>query len=176
MLENDLKSLPILDNTAKESSDQTLLLFLEFQEWMRTQRGTLNSTLNGYRLPIISLLKNLGTDSSLFTAKTLREFLIREMASFSQEKSKNWGTAIRMFLRFLIAKGRCQSGLEYAIPTIARWRLSSMPKYLAAEDVEKLEEGGDCEDLQPQPYSFLIDEKCSYFPHYVLYLFGLNLP
>jgi integrase/recombinase XerD len=120
MLENCIKSPSISDNKTKESSDQTLPLFLEFQEWMRTQRGTLDNTLNGYRLPIISLLKNLGTDPSRFTAKTLREFLIREMASFSQEKSKNWATAIRMFLRFLIAKGRCQSGLEYAIPTIAR--------------------------------------------------------
>ena len=138
MLKNDIKSPPISDYTARESNDRILLLLLEFQEWMKTQRGTLDSTLNNYRLPIISLLKNLGTDSSLFTAKLLREFLIREMASFSQEKSKNWGTAIRMFLRFLIAKGRCQYGLEYAIPTIARWRLSSIPKYLAEGDVENL--------------------------------------
>lgn len=43
-----------------------------------------------------------------------------------------------MFLRFLIAKGRCAPALEHAIPPIARWRLSSLPKYLPAQDVERL--------------------------------------
>ena len=119
-------------------SNQLPNLFLEFLQWMRIQRGTLDSTLKNYRLPIINLLQSLGTDPSVFTAKNLRAFLIRQISCSSQEKSKNWGTAIRMFLRFLIAKGRCQPGMEYAIPTIARWRLSTMPKYLPAEDVENL--------------------------------------
>jgi len=43
-----------------------------------------------------------------------------------------------MFLRFLIARGRCAPGLEHAVPTVARWRLSSLPRYLPAEDVERL--------------------------------------
>jgi hypothetical protein len=29
-------------------------------------------------------------------------------------------------------------GLEHSIPTIARWRLSSLPKYLPAQEVERL--------------------------------------
>jgi site-specific recombinase XerD len=45
-------------------------------------------------------------------------------------------TAVRMFLRFLIAVGRCAPGLDHAIPTIVRWWLASLPKYLAAEAVE----------------------------------------
>lgn len=119
-------------------SNQSPNLFLEFLQWMRIQRGTLDCTLKNYRLPIINLLESLGTDPTVFTAKNLRAFLIRQISCSSQEKSKNWGTAIRMFLRFLIAKGSCQPGLEYAIPTIARWRLSTMPKYLPAGDVEDL--------------------------------------
>jgi site-specific recombinase XerD len=41
-----------------------------------------------------------------------------------------------MFLRFLIATGRCAPGLEHALPTIAHWHLASLPKYLSAETVE----------------------------------------
>src|SRR5260370_7681595 len=55
-----------------------------------------------------------------------------------QTSSKNIATALRMFLRFLIARGRCAPGLEHAVPTVARGRLSSLPRYLPAEDVERL--------------------------------------
>ena len=45
---------------------------------------------------------------------------------------------LRVFLRFLIAKGQCAVGLDDAIPTLAHWRLASLPRYLAPEDVERL--------------------------------------
>jgi integrase/recombinase XerD len=43
-----------------------------------------------------------------------------------------------MFLRYPIATERCQPGLEAAIPTIAQWRLSTLPRYLPPEDVERV--------------------------------------
>jgi len=43
-----------------------------------------------------------------------------------------------MFLRFLIAEGQCAVGLDAAIPTVAHWRLASLPRYLQPEDVERL--------------------------------------
>jgi len=47
-------------------------------------------------------------------------------------------TAVRMFVRFLIAIGRCTPGLDAALPTIAHWRLASLPHYLPAETVERV--------------------------------------
>jgi site-specific recombinase XerD len=43
-----------------------------------------------------------------------------------------------MFLRFLIAEGKCESGLTGAIPVLAHWRLSALPRYLPPEDVERV--------------------------------------
>jgi site-specific recombinase XerD len=43
-----------------------------------------------------------------------------------------------MFLRFLIAEGHCPAALLGAIPTLAHWRLSSLPRHLPPEDVERL--------------------------------------
>src|SRR5580700_7031249 len=43
-----------------------------------------------------------------------------------------------MFLRFLIAGGQCAVGLDAAIPTVAHWRLASLPRYLPPKDVERL--------------------------------------
>ena len=43
-----------------------------------------------------------------------------------------------MLLRFLSATGRCRPGLEVAIPTIASWRLTTLPRYLPPEDVDRV--------------------------------------
>lgn len=43
-----------------------------------------------------------------------------------------------MFIRFLIAEGRCSETLIDAIPTVANWRLSSLPHYLSPDDVERV--------------------------------------
>jgi site-specific recombinase XerD len=111
-------------------------LLLEFMDWMRTQRGARESTLTRYRRSITDLLRDLGTDASTFDAKGLRGFLLRHIADASVNKILP--TAMRMFLRFLIARGFCMPGLDQAIPTVAKWRLSSLPKYLPSEDVERL--------------------------------------
>ena len=113
-------------------------VWTEFTEWMRAQRGTMSSTLSGYRRPISALLQNLGTDPSAFSAEGLRHFLLQQVKLSSQEQSKNLATALRMFLRFLIACGDCPVGLDCAIPTVARWRLAALPIYLPAHEVERL--------------------------------------
>src|ERR1700719_1913201 len=135
---NFLEAVGAVEPYPAHGSTQDPALLLEFREWMRTQRGTLDTTLNNYRLPIIDLLDELGTQPSAFNTNRLLEFLLRRGRHFSQEKSKNLATAVRMFLRFLIARAYCAPGLEHSIPTVARWRLSSLPKYLPPQEVERL--------------------------------------
>jgi site-specific recombinase XerD len=43
-----------------------------------------------------------------------------------------------MFLRFLISQGRCPDYLYASIPTFVHWRLSALPRYLQADQVEQL--------------------------------------
>ena len=52
--------------------------------------------------------------------------------------AKKCTTALRMFLRFLIAEGKCAADLDAAIPVLAHWRLSSLPRYLQPEEVERV--------------------------------------
>jgi integrase len=103
---------------------------------MRTHRGTTEATLNTYRLPIIDLLQTLGEQPEDFEAKALRTFILERAGRSGIGQAKTLVQAIRMFLRFLIATGRCAPGLEHALPTIAHWRLASLPKYLPTETVE----------------------------------------
>jgi integrase len=43
-----------------------------------------------------------------------------------------------MFLRYLASQGKCRAGLDAAIPTIAGWRLASLPRCLSTDEVEQL--------------------------------------
>ena len=105
---------------------------------MHTHRGTTAATLHHYRLPLLDLLDTLGDQPAQYTAKALRDFILDRARRRSVAHAKSLVTPVRMFLRFLIATGHCRPGLDHAIPTIARWRLASLPPYLLPEAVEQL--------------------------------------
>jgi integrase len=47
-------------------------------------------------------------------------------------------TSLRAFLRYLAVEGRCQTGLADVVPGYAHWRLADLPRYLVAEQVNRL--------------------------------------
>src|SRR5260370_25301761 len=56
-------------------------------------------------------------------------------------------TSLRAFLRYLAVEGRCQAGLDTVVPAYANWRLADMPRYLAAEQVNRLIAASDGEAI-----------------------------
>lgn len=113
-------------------------LFSSFCQWMHQQRGTRDVTLHNYGLYIRELLQRLGEEPRRFDARQLRAFVLQKSRSSGWGTAKNCVAALRMFLRFLIAEGHCAVGLDAAIPTVADWRLASLPRHLPPEDVERL--------------------------------------
>jgi integrase len=112
---------------------------------MREQRGTSDQTLYNYCGPIRALIRHFGEDPSKLDARRLRQFVLKRRVGWASTK---WCTAaLRMFLRFLVAEGRCHAGLLGAIPVLAHWRLASLPRYLPPEDVERLI--GSCDLSSP---------------------------
>ena len=47
-------------------------------------------------------------------------------------------TALRSFFRFLLRDAKIQVDLAACVPTVANWQLSSVPKYLSAEEIQRL--------------------------------------
>lgn len=113
-------------------------LLSAFCQWMHQQRGICDVTLRSYRIYIRELLQRLGEEPSRFDARRLRAFVLKKNRSCGWGTAKNCTAALRMFLRFLIAEGRCAAGLDAAIPTVAHWRLAPLPRYFSPEDVERL--------------------------------------
>lgn len=120
----------------KAASEPVLLT--SFCEWMRLRRGTKDSTLSTYSISIADLLKQVGDDPGKFDAKSLRQFVLATSRKQGLAATKNCTTALRMFLRFLIAEGKCAVNLAEAVPSVAQWKHSSLPRYLKAQDVERI--------------------------------------
>jgi integrase/recombinase XerD len=109
-----------------------------FDAWMLRHRGVVPRTLLRYRRILVGFLAELGDDPTTYDVASIRSFVIVQLGRRSRGETKSAVTAIRSFLRFLVAEGRIPPGIEYCVPTVPQWRLSSLPRYLEAPDVERV--------------------------------------
>ena len=128
----------VIDAFDADQTVQDPVLLTSFCEWMRLRRGTKDSTLSTYSISIRDWLKYVGDEPGKFDAKSLRQFVLDTSRKQGLAATKNCTTALRMFLRFLIAEGKCAVNLADAVPVVAQWKLSSLPRYLQSEDVERV--------------------------------------
>jgi hypothetical protein len=118
-----------------------------FRTWMRGQRGVTDSTLDTYQTSLVDLLKILGDDPKAFTAQAVQAFVLERAKPHSRGRAKTIATSTRAFLRYLVATGQCPTGRDYAVPRFANWQLASVPRFLVAEDIERVIAA--CEGTQP---------------------------
>jgi site-specific recombinase XerD len=105
---------------------------------MLEQRGVTRVTLDVYGRVLEEFIVTVGSDPHAYSPQLLREFVLTRGARHGSSNAKLGATAVRCFLRFLGATGRCKTGLEYALPAYASRKLSSIPKFLASEDVNRV--------------------------------------
>ncbi|MDA1316253.1 MAG: site-specific integrase [Acidobacteria bacterium] len=132
-----LRRVGLLPRPTQEAVEEPQVLLL-FRDWMRRHRGTCDATLSNYCRPVRLLLRTLGDDPSKFEAQSLRQFVQETCQRSGCATGKLCTTALRAFLRFLIADSKCAAGLDACIPSLAHWRLSSLPRYLQPEEVERV--------------------------------------
>lgn len=109
-----------------------------FEVWLIQHRGLSQSTVYKYCRDANKLITILGDDVSHFNAKALRDFLLNYAKQQGRGATKTMITGLRTFLRYLASQGKCQPGLENAIPTIANWRNASLPNYLQPSEVQRI--------------------------------------
>jgi integrase/recombinase XerD len=126
-------TLPV---TPSVVADSTLLS--RYCKWMRLQRGTCDATLSHHRRYVRELLVQLGGVPSHWDAHGLRAFVLNQSRRCSPVTLQSCAAAVRMFVRFLIAEGQCNAGLDAAVPRLAHWRLAALPRSLPPDDVERV--------------------------------------
>jgi integrase/recombinase XerD len=111
---------------------------VQFQDWLRQHRGITERTIDRHGRMVMRLLPALGNRPRSWDAQLIREVIIAETKRASRAHVKSMAMALRGYLRFLGAHGFCRAGLEHAVPIIPQWRLSTLPRYIGAAQVEQL--------------------------------------
>jgi site-specific recombinase XerD len=125
------------NSASTNHADQDSVLLSDFCQWMRRHRGTYDSTLDSYCVSLRILLKHINDDLSKLNAQCLRQVVLARSKN-GYGSGQRCTTALRMFLRFLVSEGKCAAGMDAAIPRIAHWKLSALPKYLQEDEVERV--------------------------------------
>ena len=113
-----------------------------YEEYLRSERGLVTATVLNY-LPYIRrfLVERFREGPFLFgqvNPSDISNFVLRHGPSMSVGRAQLMTTAFRSFFRYLFQKGELQANLAAAVPTVADWRLSTVPKYLAPEEVKRV--------------------------------------
>jgi len=117
-------------------------LVLEFGDFLCRERGLSPATLSSY-LPIVrAFLDNQFRGKAVCFDKLrpadVHRFVVRQAQTISLSRAKLVITALRSFLRFLQQRGLLRTDLSAAVPGVAGWRLTQLPKALSIEQVEQL--------------------------------------
>jgi site-specific recombinase XerD len=76
-------------------------------------------------------------------AADISAFVLRHAPTMGCRRAQLMTTAFRSFFRFLFQTGELQADLAGSVPTVADWRLSTVPKHLRPEEVCRLLGGCD---------------------------------
>ncbi len=113
-------------------------LLVGFHEWMVRHRGVKERTIDRYTRIVARMLPALGNNPASYDASLVRRVFLEEVRDLTRVYAKTFVSALRAFLRFLAVEGRCRPHLDRAVPTIPEWKLSALPRYIGAEDIERI--------------------------------------
>ena len=71
-------------------------------------------------------------------AKDVTDFVLHDSSNRGRRSAQLMTTVLRSFLGFLFQRGRISTNLTAAVPTVAGWRLSELPRFLEPDQVEKV--------------------------------------
>jgi len=128
----------VIAPAASSSAASCAPILKQFDSWMLRHRGVVPRTLDRYRRELEVFLASLGEDPTAYDVAGVRDFVVRDLGRRGRSEAREAVKAIRSFLRFLVAEGRAIPGIEQCVPTVPQWRLSSLPRYLDAADVERV--------------------------------------
>jgi integrase/recombinase XerD len=113
-----------------------------YKQHQRRTRGLRDQTLHGYerfvRLFVRRVLGGDPIDPTCITTSKLIEFVVSMRGRFSPGSMKAVRTALRSFFRFLRFQGLGDERLEAAVPAVAHWRLSTLPRCLSDQQLGKV--------------------------------------
>lgn len=117
-------------------------LLNRFQEHLILQRRVLAATGADYASFAREFLSDCYTNGVPqvrdLCASDVSQFVVSWTRTHPRGRAKLLVTALRSFFRFLMQEGETDVDLAAAVPSVAGWRLAGLPKFLPAEQVERM--------------------------------------
>lgn len=113
-----------------------------YEQHQQRTRGLRPRTLQGYQYITRQFLRaTLGEDPidvTQLSPADIVKFIMSVRSRFRPSSMRTVGTSLRSFFRYLRVEGLCDTRLEEAIPTVANWKLASLPRGLSDAEYERL--------------------------------------
>lgn len=113
-----------------------------YETHLRTERGLVPHTILNYQSFVHKFLleRFRGRPFLLKAVKAsdISDFVLRHSHDMGVRRAQLMTVAFRSFFRFLFQMGELQADLAASVPTVADWRLSTVPKFLTSEEVERV--------------------------------------
>jgi len=113
-----------------------------YEEYLREARGLARATIINYVPFIRSFLKDRFGDGPVILSHLLARdvvgFVLRQARRLHPKRAKLLTTAFRSFLQYVRYRGSTKLDLAAAVPVVANWSMSSIPRAIAADQVQQL--------------------------------------
>jgi integrase/recombinase XerD len=132
-----------------------------FEQYLREERALANATVINY-VPFIRCFLNdrFGNGPvrlSRLCAGDVVQFVQRQAPRLHLKRAKLLTAALRSFLRYARYRGDIALDLAAAVPTVANWSMTSIPRAISAEQVRQLlARSGRCTATERRDYAILL--------------------
>ena len=113
-----------------------------YEKHLRSERGLVVVTIRNYQSFVREFLVERFREGPFQFAELkpsdISSFVLRHGPSMSPRRAQLMTAAFRSFFRFLFQHGELKADLAASVPTVADWRLSTVPKYLTPEEVGRM--------------------------------------
>src|SRR6516165_9882478 len=113
-----------------------------YQDHLREARGLASATIANYVPFIRSFLEDRFGDGpvtlSQLRASDIVRFVQRQVPHLHPKRAKLLTSALRSFLQYACYRGKTKLDLAAAVPVVANWSMSSIPRAIPADQVRQL--------------------------------------
>jgi site-specific recombinase XerD len=115
---------------------------LAYEQYLRDARALFRQTIINYR-PVVRGFLNFrfsdgGVSLAQLRAVDVTDFVQKRVSRLNMRRAKIMTTALRSFLSYVRYRGDVTSDLAAAVPIVANWSLSSIPRAIGRDEVSRL--------------------------------------
>jgi integrase/recombinase XerD len=132
-----------------------------YEKHLRSEQGLATATVLNYQSDVRKFLADRFREGPFLfrelKASDISNFVLKHCHGMGVRTAQLMTTALRSFLRYLFQRGKIQADLAASVPTVADWRLSTVPKYLTPNEVERVLKACDrCTPIGRRDYAILL--------------------